>query len=229
MVQHPIGVHHLAFMAADIKSHIAFFSEVLGCPLVGLFDMHGVPGGLHAFLKLNEASYLSVVQLPGVGDIPIEIGKTHAGRGEAACAAGALQHLALRVGSDDELIQMRNRIRSNGVNVLGPIDHGFCRSIYFAGPDHMTLEISVQIYPMAAERWVDPAVLERAGISEAEAQRYQSPAPYAGPPSVAQPPFDPSKPHMAYPEDVYLRMLAAPDEAITAAASFSEPPVAASA
>ena len=81
MGQQPTGVHHLAFMAGDIKKHIAFFSQVMGCPLVALFDMHGVPGGLHAFLRMNDHSYFSIVQLPEVEEIPIEIGKTHAGNG----------------------------------------------------------------------------------------------------------------------------------------------------
>ena len=81
MAQQPTSVHHLAVMAADIKKHIAFFSEVMGCPLVALFDMHGVPGGLHAFLRLDDHSYFSIVQLPKVDEIPIELGKTHAGNG----------------------------------------------------------------------------------------------------------------------------------------------------
>ncbi len=50
------GIHHIAIMAADIKSHIAFFSEVLGCKLSALFDMHGVPGGLHAFMHLDDGA-----------------------------------------------------------------------------------------------------------------------------------------------------------------------------
>ena len=53
-----------------------------------------------------------------------------------------MQHLALNVDDDAQLIAMRDRIRSRGVNVIGPIDHGFCKSIYFAGPEHLTLEIS---------------------------------------------------------------------------------------
>ena len=57
MSQQPNGIHHIAFMAADIKKHIAFFAEVLGFPLVALFDMHGVPGGLHAFLRMNDFGY----------------------------------------------------------------------------------------------------------------------------------------------------------------------------
>ena len=44
------GVHHIAVMAGNIKTHIAFFAEVLGCELKALFVMHGVPGGYHAFL-----------------------------------------------------------------------------------------------------------------------------------------------------------------------------------
>ena len=55
MSQQPSGIHHLAFMAGDIKKHIAFFSEVMGCPLVALFDMHGVPGGLHAAPRAHPA------------------------------------------------------------------------------------------------------------------------------------------------------------------------------
>jgi len=212
-------------MAADIKRHIAFFSDVLGCPLVALFDMHGVPGGLHAFLRLADHSYLSLVQLPGVGEIPIELGKTHAGNGALPSAPGTLQHLAFGVGNAAELLAMRDRIRSRGVNVVGPIDHGMCQSIYFAGPDQMTLEIAAGAAPIDPKRWIDPQVLQKAGITQEEAAAYCAPEPYEGPGDVPQPPFDPDKPHMAYPREIYLRLLQAPDAAIFAAASYPEPPV----
>ena len=222
----PNGIHHVAFMAADIKKHIAFFAEVVGCPLVALFDMHGVPGGLHAFLRLNEASYFSIVQLPGVGAIPIEIGVTHAGRGENPCAAGALQHIAFGVASEAELIAMRDRVRGKGVNVIGPLDHGFCKSIYFAGPDSMTLEVATSVRgAIEPERWIDPDVLARAGISTEEAARFKSPPPYVGPSPAPQPPFDETKPHMAYPPEQYKRMLATPDDVIAQLGSHAEPPV----
>ena len=229
MSQHPTGIHHLAFMAGDIKKHIAFFSEVMGCPLVALFDMHGVPGGLHAFLRMNDHSYFSIVQLPNVDDIPIEIGKTHAGTGALPSAPGTLQHLAFGVDSDADLIAMRDRIRSHGVNVIGPIDHGMCRSIYFAGPDQMTLEVATSHEAIDPVRWIDPTTLAKAGISADEAARFRAPAPYAGASPVKQPAYDPSQPHMAYPKEAYLQMIAAPDAVITAAASYAEPPVKASA
>lgn len=225
MAQSPNGIHHLAFMAGDIKEHIAFFSEVMGCPLVALFDMHGVPGGLHAFLRMDDHSYFSIVQLPNVDQIPIELGKTHAGNGALPCAPGTLQHLAFRVATDADLLAMRDRIRSHGVNVLGPIDHGMCRSIYFAGPDQMTLEVATSQAPIDPDSWIDPTVLAKAGISKDEAAHFRSPAAYAGPSPVPQPDYDPAKPHMAYPKELYLQMLKAPDAAITAAGSYPEPPV----
>ncbi len=225
MAQHPTGVHHLAFMAGDIKKHIAFFSEVMGCPLVALFDMHGVPGGLHAFLRMNDHSYFSIVQLPEVDKIPLQLGVTHAGNGALPCAPGTLQHLAFRADTDEELLALRDRIRGHGVNVIGPIDHGMCRSIYFAGPDRMTLEVACSSQAIDPARWIDPAVLAKAGISADEADRFKSPVPYDGPSPAPQPAYDETKPHMAYPKAMYLQMLAAPDEVITATASYAEPPV----
>lgn len=229
MTQHPTGIHHLAFMAADIKKHIAFFSEVMGCPLVAIFDMHGVPGGLHAFLRMNDHSYFSIVQLPEAANIPIELGKTHAGRGEMPSAPGTLQHLAFGVESDEKLIEMRDRIRSHGINVIGPIDHGMCKSIYFAGPDNMALEVATSACAINADEWIDPTTLEKAGITAEEAARFRAPAPYAGPSPVPQPPYDETKPHMTYPKDAYLKMLAVPDEVLLKVASYTAPPTAKSA
>jgi catechol 2,3-dioxygenase-like lactoylglutathione lyase family enzyme len=225
MSQQPNGIHHIAIMSADIKKHIAFFAEVLGFPLVALFDMHGVPGGLHAFLRMNDYGYFSIVQLPDVDRIPIEIGHTHAGSGALPSAAGTLQHLAFRAASDAELLALRDRVRSHGINVIGPIDHGMCRSIYFAGPDQMTLEIATSTEPIDAERWIDPTVCAKAGISAEEATRFAAPAPYRGPSPVPQPAYDPTKPHMVYPEKVYKKILATPDDVITQTASYPDPPV----
>jgi catechol 2,3-dioxygenase-like lactoylglutathione lyase family enzyme len=225
MSQQPTGIHHIAIMAGDIKKHIAFFSEVLGFPLVALFDMHGVPGGLHAFLRMNDFGYFSIVQLPDVDEIPVEIGRTHAGSGQLPSAAGTLQHLAFRAGSDADLLALRDRVRSHGINVIGPIDHGMCRSIYFAGPDRMTLEIAASSEPIDAARWIDPTVCAKADISAEEAARFAAPAPYRGPSPVPQPAYDPAKPHMVFPEKVYRRILATPDDEVTRTASYPDSPL----
>ena len=223
MSQQPTGVHHLAIMAGDIKKHIAFFSEVVGFPLVALFDMHGVPGGLHAFLRMNDYGYFSIVQLPDVDRIPIEIGHTHAGSGALPSAAGTLQHLAFRVDTPAALLAMRDRVRSHGINVIGPIDHGMCQSIYFAGPDQMTLEIATSAEAIDAEQWIDPTTLAKAGISPEEAARFRAPDAYRGPSPVPQPTYDPAQPHMFYPEAIYQHLLAMPDEEVTSRFSYTQP------
>lgn len=220
------GIHHLAIMSADIKGQIAFFSDVLGCKLSALFDMHGVPGGIHAFMHLDDHCYFSIVQLPAVKDIPVQIGVTHAGTGAGPSAAGTMQHLAFKVDTPDQLLAIRDRIRTKGVNVIGPIDHGMCQSIYFGGPEDMVLEVATSAAEIDQKAWVDPSVLEKVGISADEAGQYQNPDAYAGEGGkVAQPAYDPDKPHQAYPKEMYMQMLQAPDEVIWQTASFAEPPV----
>jgi hypothetical protein len=112
-----------------------------------------------------------------VDAIPVEIGRTHAGSGALPSAPGTLQHLAFNVDTIADLLAMRDRIRSHGVNVIGPIDHGMCRSIYFAGPDRMTLAVATSAVAIDAAQWIDPAGLAKAGISAEEAARFKAPAP----------------------------------------------------
>lgn len=171
------GIHHLAIMSADIKSQIAFFSDVLGCKLSAIFDMHGVPGGIHAFMHLDDHCYFSIVELPAVNDIPVQMGVTHSGTGAGPSAAGTMQHLAFKVDTPDQLLAIRDRIRKKGVNVIGPINHGMCQSIYFGGPENMTLEVATSDAEIDQKAWVDPSVLEKVGISAEEAAQYMAPDP----------------------------------------------------
>lgn len=224
----PNGIHHIAIMTADIKAQIAYFTDVLGCKLSAIFDMHGVPGAFHAFVHLNDHSYFSFVQMDDIADIPATIGITHAGTGAGKAAAGVMQHLAFNVDTEADLLAMRDRIRTKGINVMGPIDHGVCKSIYFAGPEGLTLEVASSDVAMDQERWIDPKVLERVGISAQEVARFKSPDGYAGAGGqVAQPPIDPAKPQLAYPPETYKALMAMPDEMLGKMISYTEPPVAA--
>jgi len=223
----PNGVHHFAVCTADIKSQIAYFTDVLGMELVALYWMHGVEGAWHGFLKLNDASSIAFVQTPEVATIGVEIGKTHSGSPGAVCAPGALQHIAFNVDTEAELLTMRDRIRSRGIDVFGHVDHGFCKSIYFAGPENLTLEVSTsEGSAIDAEAWIDPEVVALAGISAEELKRFKSPAAFTRPAApVPQPAFDPAKPHMAYPPEAYKALFGASDEHILARMSDTEPPV----
>lgn len=220
------GIHHLAIATKDIKSQIEFFSDVLGFELVALYWMHGVEGAWHGFMKLNDNSSIAFVETPDVKTIERTIGLTHAGNGANACAGGTMQHLALNVESLEDLYSMRDRIRSRGVTVFGPIDHGMCHSMYFAGPEDLSLEVATSSAPIDALSWIDPEVVELAGITADELRRYKHPAAFTADAPVAQPAFDESKPYQrGYTVEEYTRIISIPDDVLLEKFSYTEPPV----
>jgi catechol 2,3-dioxygenase-like lactoylglutathione lyase family enzyme len=220
------GLHHLAISTSDIRKQIEFFSDVLGMELVALYWMHGVEGAWHGFLKLHDRSSIAFVQIPTIAELDSRIGVTHAGNPGAPSAGGTMQHLALNVDTEAELLVLRDRIRSRGIHVFGPVDHGFCKSIYFAGLENLSLEISTSAEAIDPRAWIDPEVVALAGIGPDELERYRHPAEYPGEGgSVAQPAFDASKPHMAYPPEQYRALLSLSDEEVGRMLSQPEPPV----
>ena len=223
MTLHPNGVHHLALSTRDIKKQIEFFTDVLGAELKALYWMHGVENTFHGFVELNGSSYVAFVQHPENSD-RYELGVTHAGSGAGPVPAGTMQHVAFSVESLEELYEMRDRIRSRGVVVLGPMDHGLCHSIYFAGPEGLSLEVATGSN-IDARAWIDPEVQALAGISDEEVANYVTPADYKRPAKpVPQPANDPTKPHMAYSPERYEAILRTPDERFLHSVS-NEPPV----
>jgi catechol 2,3-dioxygenase-like lactoylglutathione lyase family enzyme len=220
------GLHHIAICTADMKSQIEYFTDVLGMELVALYWMHGVANTWHGFLRLNDESAIAFVQNPDVEKIPVELGKTHAGNPGANVSRGVMQHLALRVKNDAELMAMRDRIRAKGIPVLGPLDHGMCKSIYFAGLENLCLELSYSSEAIDARAWIDPEVVALAGITPLELARYKKPGDYkdqGG--SVKQPGVDAPGPHMTnYPPGVYRRILSTSDEMMSAGIE-NQPPV----
>jgi catechol 2,3-dioxygenase-like lactoylglutathione lyase family enzyme len=222
----PNGVHHLAISTGNMKQQLEFFSDVLGMELVALYWMHGVPNTFHGFVKASDTCYVAFVHNPDIAKLPIQIGLTHAGNAGTASSPGTMQHVAFNVDSQEELLAMRDRIRSRGVNVFGPIDHGMCQSMYFAGPENLSLEISTSREAIDAKHWIDPEVVALNGISAEELARFKAPAEYRNPQGpLPQPAKDPAKPHMVYPEESYDRMLAMSDQDYWDKRSTPTPPV----
>ncbi len=206
-----------------MKAQIEYFTDVLGGELKALYWMHGVENTFHAFIELSPTCYIAFQQHPNNPATGV-VGVTHAGNAGGTVTAGTMQHLALGVDSLDELYALRDRIRSRGVPVIGPMDHGMCQSMYFAGPEGLALEIATG-GGVDERAWIDPEVQALAGISDEEVARYKQPATYARPTApIPQPAYDPTKPHLAYPEARYQAMLKAPDEVFWHSVT-NEPPV----
>jgi hypothetical protein len=177
-------------------------------------------------MRLNDTASVAFVYNDRIRDTKPALFVSHAGNPGNPTAPGVMQHLAFNVDTDEELLNMRDRIRSRGVNVIGPLDHGMCKSIYFAGPEGLALEIATSARPIDARAWIDPEVQALAGINAEELARYKAPAAYKGEGGrLKQPAYDPAKPHQVYPEPVYKAMLAMSDEDVTKRFSVPDPPV----
>jgi len=222
----PNGIHHLAICTKDIKKQIEFFTQVCGMELVALYWMHGVKNTFHGFVKLGDSSSIAFVQGPEVGEIQPIKGVSHAAWTGSPVAAGVMQHLALNVDTEAALLAIRDRVRSHGYWVMGPIDHGFCKSIYLAAPEGIMLEFSTsEGKPIDAEAWIDPEVVRLAGIKAGELDSYKNPPTFESKGgSVPQPAPEQSKLLMEFPPDKrgVLRMS---DEEILAKLSETTPPV----
>ncbi|MGE0734668.1 MAG: VOC family protein [Alphaproteobacteria bacterium] len=136
------GLHHFAYKCRDPEETRVFYEDVLGLPLVHVFEEHDVKtttgdtvSFAHFFFQMRDGSYIAFFDL---GD----------GRKTAADPATPLfvNHLALRVDSNDELLTFKDRLEAAGHEVVGPMEHGdFARSIYFWDPNGIRMEFSFTI------------------------------------------------------------------------------------
>jgi catechol 2,3-dioxygenase-like lactoylglutathione lyase family enzyme len=189
------GLNHLAINTKDIKTQIKFFTEVVGGELCALYWMHGATKTFHGFVRFSDTCSFAFVQSPQTVSSNDEPG--HA----AADQPGAMQHVALNVDSEAELLAIRDRVRSTGHWIMGPIDHGFCKSIYMAAPEGIMLEFCTSDgRSIDEEAWIDPEVMRLAGITAEELEAFKHPKPFVSQGGrVAQPPLDTSKPVLKRP------------------------------
>ncbi|MEM7276104.1 MAG: VOC family protein [Actinomycetota bacterium] len=223
---HPRGVNHLALSTTDMKRQLSFWCDALGLPLKALYWMHGVEGAYHGFVELAPDSYVAFVQHPD-NQSGVEYGVSHASGAGGAVRGGTMQHVAFHVDTFEAVLAMRDRLRSRGVQVIGPIDHGFIKSIYFDGPEGLNLEISCGA-AIDERAWIDPEVTGLCGIDDDELAAMKTPAPFE--PS-GDPVSQPTEPHpdnqRAVADPVgFARLAAVPDDVIWERASETTPPVA---
>ncbi len=142
-------MYHFAYPCRDAEETRHFYEDILGVPLVNCMLSERVPSTgeetpyAHFFFELGDGSYIAFFDL-GRGEMPEPSPNTPAW----------VQHFAMETDSVESVMAMRARLQSFGVEVLGPVDHGFVRSIYFFDPNGLRLEI--------AARTEQPGFLEKA-------------------------------------------------------------------
>ncbi|MEM9839550.1 MAG: VOC family protein [Pseudomonadota bacterium] len=152
------GIHHVAYRCRDAKETVEFYQRVMGMTFDVAFAEDHVPSTgaydpyMHVFLDSGNGNVLAFFELPEQPDM---------GRDENT--PQWVQHIAFRVKTMDELLAAKERVLAEGLEVLGPTNHGVFKSIYFFDPNGHRLEIACDTgtpEQMAELRRVAPEMLE---------------------------------------------------------------------
>jgi len=121
------GLHHNAYRCRDSAETRAWYEDFLGLPLVSAFEIGG-GSGLHTFFQMDDGSCLAFFEVPGK---PFEFKRQD----------DLDLHIALGV-DNDHFDAMLEKGKAQGIEVRGPVDHGFVRSIYFRDPNGYVVELT---------------------------------------------------------------------------------------
>jgi len=130
-------IHHVAYRCKDAKETTDWYKDKLNMDLVLAIAEDEVPSTkapdpyMHIFLDAGNENVLAFFEIPNSPDM---------GRDENTPAW--VQHLALRVESFEALVTAKEELESKGVEVLGPVNHGVFKSIYFFDPNGHRLELA---------------------------------------------------------------------------------------
>ena len=118
------GVHHMALICSDVERTIRFYQELLGFPLVELFENRDYKGSTHLFFDLGHDNTLAFFDFPDLG------------LGPYAEVLGGFHHLAISV-TPDHWAAAKQRLEDAGVatHIESEI------SLYFSDPDGVRLEL----------------------------------------------------------------------------------------
>jgi glyoxalase family protein len=128
-----LGLHHITLVCADAQRTVEFYTRVLGQRLVKKTVNFDDPKSYHLYFGDEKGS-------PGSAITFFEwrnAAKGHPG-------IGGTHHFALQVPDYDGLLKWKRRLTDLGLNVEGPLDRHYFKSIYFRDPDGTILEIATQ-------------------------------------------------------------------------------------
>jgi glyoxylase I family protein len=134
------GLHHFAYRCKDAEQTRHFYEDILGLPLYHIIQSDVVPSTgeycpyTHIFFRLTDGSCVAF----------FDLGDDQAAE-PSPNTPGWVNHLALHVGSVDELERMKARLTAHGIEVLGVTDHHIFKSIYFFDPNGIRLELCAQL------------------------------------------------------------------------------------
>lgn len=134
------GVHHVAYRCRDAKETVEFYRDALGMKFSKAFAEDHVPSTgaydpyMHIFLEAGNGNVLAFFELPEQPDMDRDRNTPE-----------WVQHLALRVDSEADLLTAKAHLEAMDLDVLGPTHHGIFKSIYFFDPNGHRVELAADI------------------------------------------------------------------------------------
>lgn len=128
--------HHVAYRCNDAKETVEFYQRVLNMDFLLAIAEDQVPSTkesdpyMHIFLDAGMGNVLAFFELP-----------TKPSMDRDRNTPQWVQHIAMEVDNYDALLDAKKHILNEGVDVLGPTNHGIFQSIYFFDPNGHRLEL----------------------------------------------------------------------------------------
>lgn len=128
-----LGFSHVATMTADLERYLAFYGDMFGAEVIHIMEAKGDHPRM-AIVDMGGDSALNVFEVPA--DAIVGDRSTMGGR-------GPIDHYALAVRSEEELLEIRDRLVGVGASP-GEITQfgGGLRSVFFRDPDGAELEVT---------------------------------------------------------------------------------------
>ena len=132
-------LHHVAYRCKDAQETVDFYTNLLGMKYSMALSEDRVPSTgerspyMHIFFEMEDGSSLAFFEVPESPEMRLDPN-----------TPAWVQHLALEVGSMDDLVAAKKRLEDAGVDVVGVTDHSFVQSIYFFDPSGHRMELTVR-------------------------------------------------------------------------------------
>ncbi|MGD9792992.1 MAG: VOC family protein [Acidimicrobiia bacterium] len=139
----PVRLHHVAYVTGDTSATVDFYSRIMGMPFAAAVLDEKIPSTkepvpyFHSFFRLGDGEALAFFEAPDLAPPVVE----------PTAAYHTFRHLALDVQSKQDVDAWHAWLVSNGIDVIGPVDHGIIYSIYFFDPSGVRLELTCSISP----------------------------------------------------------------------------------
>ncbi len=130
-------IHHVAYRCKDAKQTVEWYGKMLNMDFVLAIAEDRVPSThepdpyMHIFLDAGMGNVLAFFELP-----------TKPEMGRDPNTPPWVQHIAFKVKDRSELIEFKEHLEANGIDVLGITDHSMFHSIYFFDPNGHRLELA---------------------------------------------------------------------------------------